>query len=377
MPRLVSGDNRLSYDDRRAFRDALFDAFSTQAALTDFLTYRWGATLEEVSSRIKTVPENITDLITFVEDRSETAELLVAARASRPADTKLLELAQHFSLAVAAPSGPELQQTIDETNSLLDPVTWGRSLGQIEGRVCRIERRTLPKAKALGTGFLVGPDVVATNYHVVRRLLEGGDQPAKFLVRFDYKVLADGMSVNPGAEYELAKDWNLASSPFSSLDTTAQPHADPEPGELDYAFLRIEGSPGTKPIPAGQGAEDSSELRGWIDATDTNHDFVDRSPLFILQHPEGGPLKLALNTDAAIGVNGNGTRVRYRTNTKRGSSGSPCFDQNWRLVALHHSGDPMYRPEFPANSWNEGIPFNTIQKHLKGSGREALLSAAP
>ena len=30
----------------------------------------------------------------------------------------------------------------------------------------------------------------------------------------------------------------------------------------------------------------------------------------------------------------------YRTDTEPGSSGSPCFNDPWELVALHHSGVP-------------------------------------
>jgi len=83
-----------------------------------------------------------------------------------------------------------------------------------------------------------------------------------------------------------------------------------------------------------------------------------------LQHPRGGELKLALDTDAIIGVNANGTRLRYRTNTEAGSSGSPCFDANWRLAALHHAGDPnfslFHRPEY-----NVGIPFHRAVNLLR------------
>ena len=48
------------------------------------------------------------------------------------------------------------------------------------------------------------------------------------------------------------------------------------------------------------------------------------------------PLKLAPDTEAVLSVNANGTRVRYANNTEPGSSGSPVFDINWNLVALHH-----------------------------------------
>ncbi len=55
-------------------------------------------------------------------------------------------------------------------------------------------------------------------------------------------------------------------------------------------------------------------------------------------------------------MNANQTRVRYRTNTETGSSGSPCFNSDWDLVALHHSGIVKY---------NEGIPINCIVALLK------------
>jgi V8-like Glu-specific endopeptidase len=82
----------------------------------------------------------------------------------------------------------------------------------------------------------------------------------------------------------------------------------------------------------------------------------------IAQHPDGSPLKLALDMQSVISVNDNGTRVRYATNTEPGSSGSPCFDLDWSLVALHHLGDPAWRePKF-----NQGVPASIIRKRLAG-----------
>ena len=75
-----------------------------------------------------------------------------------------------------------------------------------------------------------------------------------------------------------------------------------------------------------------------------------------------------------ISVNANGTRVRYRTNTEPGSSGSPCFDQNWSLVALHHSGDPNFdgikQPEY-----NRGIPIAAIRSLIEARGLAGALGA--
>src|SRR5262249_36255187 len=98
--------------------------------------------------------------------------------------------------------------------------------------------------------------------------------------------------------------------------------------------------------------------------------------ILIVQHPRGRPMELALGANALIGPNGNGTRVRYRTNTEPGSSGSPVFDLDWNLVALHHAGDPVYRLHYTAQ-WNQGIPFHLIAARLTGMNFGPLLNQTP
>jgi V8-like Glu-specific endopeptidase len=78
--------------------------------------------------------------------------------------------------------------------------------------------------------------------------------------------------------------------------------------------------------------------------------------MIIVQHPNAAPISMALDTNAVQRLNTNGTRVRYATNTEPGSSGSPCFDFDWSLVALHHMGDPNWRNP----NYNEGVPIGLI-----------------
>jgi hypothetical protein len=77
--------------------------------------------------------------------------------------------------------------------------------------------------------------------------------------------------------------------------------------------------------------------------------------IFILQHPKGGPLKLAVG--AVDKLNANHTRLRYDTKTDSGSSGSPCLDAKLNLVALHHGGDP---DTTRLAKYNQGIPIDKI-----------------
>ena len=148
----------------------------------------------------------------------------------------------------------------------------------------------------------------------------------------------------------------------------------PAPDHLDYALLRIAGAPGHQQV-AGDVAGVTPSPRGWITLPTEAYPFTAQTPLLILQHPDGKELKLAIDTDAIIGVNSNGTRVRYRTNTEAGSSGAPCFDAHWNLVALHHAGDPNYAA-LHQPSYNQGIPLTAILTLLQERGKLALLNEA-
>src|SRR5258706_313678 len=63
-------------------------------------------------------------------------------------------------------------------------------------------------------------------------------------------------------------------------------------------------------------------------------------------------------------------RFMNETNPEPGSSGSPCFDFDWALVALTHYGDPNYKHQA---SYNQGIPINKIRDRLARLNKDAAL----
>ena len=241
-------------------------------------------------------------------------------------------------------------------------VEWRERLGVIETQVCRVET-----PYEMGTGFLVGPDLVITNYHVMKAVINDTSAAPKVVLRFDYKQLSGGGIVNPGTKVQLAKNnWLLDSSPYSQSDRLADPgNQTPNLDELDYALLRLASDVGDEPV-AGAKAEQGTPKRGWIRPLLT-YAFPQNAPVFIVQHPLAKPLKLALDTKSVIGRNSNNTRVRYVTNTEKGSSGSPVFNEKWELVALHHSGDRSIVPVY-----NQGIPFAAITNLLAERGHQLL-----
>jgi len=265
-----------------------------------------------------------------------------------------------------SPTTAALESLIEATNSFLDPEPWAASLLEAIPRVCRI---TIPQGKVsfFGTGFLVGPEVVLTNFHVMEPVIaqkDGGTGECKAAdveILFDYKQSADVERNGRGTVFHLAKNWLIDHSPFSPADLEASAKASlPGPDQLDYALIRVAGKPGKQPA-GGDQAEPRTAPRGWIKLPDqvSADTFKARKPLLILQHPSHDKLKLAINMGAMIGPNANGTRIRYRTNTEEGSSGSPCFDADWNLIGLHHSGDIRVRP-----TYNQGIPITLIRDQL-------------
>ena len=259
-----------------------------------------------------------------------------------------------------------LEKTIDPANPMFNMTDWVSRAARIEGRVCRLEIDGAPK----GTGFLVGPDTVLTNHHVVKPAIENPALLSKVRARFDYKQFRDGKILS-GTLVDVAEI--LDSSPCTDGEAAGKPGPDDPGGEyLDYAVVRLKGKPGVDPVTVA-GAVAPGPARGWVRVPDGAIDrgpFAYDFPVLIAQHPQGEPLRLAIEWKSVIGLNGAANRVKHRTNTLAGSSGSPCFDRFWNLIALHHYGDPGYvtKPQF-----NQAVPVAAIRQRLTDRGHAGAL----
>lgn len=347
---------------------ALQRGFPTPFDLQILLQEELNLNFNQVSSLLKPLPYVVYDIIQHTEARNLTAQLLDAARRNRPAEPEFFDLAQELG---AAPRSATLEAILNEQNIVFDVTTFRRRISDLERQVCRVDL----KGNAQGTGFLIGQSAVITNYHVVWKVIEqqSGFAPADISLRFDHKLLDDGTTIHPGTVYHLAQDWLIDRSGYSVVDLQGEPKpADPKIDELDYAVLRVAGTPANDV--SGKLAQMNPAYgapRGHVPlpVPGTEHDFAANKVLFIMQHPLGAPLKMTANIYRSL--NGNGTRVTYLNDTDNGSSGSPCLNANWELVALHHSGDPdtvKPRPEY-----NEGIPISAIVGLLQQRGKLGMI----
>jgi endonuclease G len=189
----------------------------------------------------------------------------------------------------------------------------------------------------LGTGWLVAPDLVITNHHVVNARSDGEADAAS--------VDLDLQARNTTVQF----DFDASTAAGESFRATKLEAFDPG---LDYAVLRLASPPARTPLainpPQIEIAKDSYVA------------------VNIIQHPNGGPKKVALRNNLIY--ESKFPRLRYFTDTEHGSSGSPVFDDNWKVVALHRASTFVDRVQFQgrATGWvNEGTQMAAILDHVK------------
>jgi V8-like Glu-specific endopeptidase len=189
-------------------------------------------------------------------------------------------------------------------------VTWYEAAIARSRAVARIEDAT---GHGIGTGFLLraadilpGNDrqrdelVLLTNAHVIGKTHPDALAPEDAVIRFE-KL--------DGQQRTFKVQQLLFESPVAELDTTVV--------QLDGAVLGVE------PLPL------AAEVEPVFDAARPRH-------FFAIGHPLGGAMTLSAEDTLQVGWKM--PRLHYRTPTDAGSSGSPIFNDQWQLVAIHHGG---------------------------------------
>ncbi|EFH88939.1 effector-associated domain EAD1-containing protein [Ktedonobacter racemifer] len=377
MPLL--GKQRLSGSQMWQLCTAISAAFDKDS-FEETLLYRLNKKMSNIVLE-GNFPTRVRKVIERAEQESWTANLVLAVREERPDDVNLFLFAQQFHLACEAPQEQALERTIRETNSDLDVSSWRRKLSQLENQICRVEVCTRQGDTIFGTGFLVRPDLVMTNYHVLKELIEKAIPAQNVRFIFDYKVLEDGTTLYQGTSCSLSKQkWYFDHSVYSELDLKVDSGNGklPQGDQLDYAIVRLEKAVGNVPIEIEK-ATPTAPPRGWIQLSTKQYSYQPETALFLLHHPvhnpcepQFAPLKLTFDTQAILTINANHTRLRYTTNTTGGSSGAPCFNANWDLIALHHAGDPNFQQWYKP-TYNQGIPISAIITLLQQKGKTEVL----
>jgi hypothetical protein len=303
-------------------------------------------------------------------------DLALAAYRARPHWPQIVKVASELGLVIFSGSlsnerplaggarefsvGAELQSLLNPGRQQFDPVDLRKILVDYPARVCKIE---IPLGSA--TGFLVAPDLVLTNYHVMEPVLKTDVRAQDVICRFDFRKKDDGSLIGSGLECRLATpDWCVAQSPVSEWDRRLA-GKEPEKNELDYCLVRLADRIGETRF--GGSSDETVAKRGWLAPSPKQSVGQTNEQLFILSHPRGAVLKLAIGDH--LGSNGVGNRFRYDVNTQKGSSGSPVFNANLEVIGIHNSGwKDASELAADGRKANQGIPISNILDHLRESG---------
>lgn len=327
--------------------DSLRRAFFPPERFDEFLYYALDITRQNISMA-RDYRSLVFDVLRAAQAGGWLEDLVAAAREVHPNNPDIVAAARDLGMV---DDRARLEKILRKPLPEVDSAVWLARYGELEGRICRIETGD---GEPMGTGFLIGPARCMTNHHVI-----DGMVPTDVRLRFDYRRASNGRDLYHGTVFKLADPWYIALSPPSPLDLLSDAgELLPALDQLDIAVLKIDGSPGNRPIGRGVQARDAPR-RGWISIGRVVAEPGDA--LFVLQHPAGEPLKVAVGS--VIGVNGNGTRLRHSVNTRPGSSGSPCFNSQLELVGMHHAGDPLHESQGPPR-YNSAIPAPAILSWL-------------
>lgn len=193
------------------------------------------------------------------------------------------------------------------------------------------------QTRYLGTGWVIAPGLLITNHHVVNARNENEPTAAED----DLKLQASGATAR--FDYDFG-EVDGVTTPVGELLAWSV--------DLDYAMARIDDH-GRRPL-------DLAEKPLTAISSDS-HIAVN-----IIQHPNGQPKKFGIRNNLVTGVTERD--IRYFTDTEAGSSGSPVFDDNWRVVALHRGSgfakNIQYQGRSEANV-NIGTSIHAIMTHVK------------
>lgn len=176
-----------------------------------------------------------------------------------------------------------------------------------------------------GTGFLIGERVLITNNHV----LPSSQMAQRSEVEFEYEFNEDG-EMQQGVKFQL--------DPGALFHTSTQ---------LDFSVVGVS--------PRALNAERTLAEFGRLPLIGSTGKVLEGEWLTIIQHPRGEPKQICVRENQLLKRD---TDVLwYSTDTQEGSSGSPVFNNDWLVVALHHCGVP----EIKNNKWQtlDGHDFDS------------------
>jgi V8-like Glu-specific endopeptidase len=336
---MISGDRKIAWDGPTLVNlgDALADVYPTRE---DSYRVVGGAGLSRGRIRFSDAAViNWFNILDYAKNQGQVLDVIDFALRENPKN-EFLRLAKERGSIPAikgidirtnvrwqGPDASGLRELLTASESTLVDVSF-LEIGTLQARA--VARVVLPTGGA-GSGFLIRGGLFITNHHVLHDAAEAG--LAK--VEFNFQKTPAGSDATVD-RYCFAPDTFFKTSESD-----------------DWTAVAVDGNPAEK----------------WGSLALADVEIAVGQRVNIIQHPGGGPKQISFfhNTIAFVG----GDRVQYLTDTLPGSSGSPVFDKQWRVVAVHHSGGWLSEPGGATGQFhyrNEGIHINAVIRELRATG---------
>ncbi|WP_454650224.1 trypsin-like peptidase domain-containing protein [Bradyrhizobium liaoningense] len=266
--------------------------------------HRRGTTDDQYNDRA------IAQVSSAVLDLLEDAERLLLSSGKLPVKQAPIDLPAH------EPTSPEKvwgRNTLKSLSWLHEGLNRARS-------VCRVVTPT-----GLGSGFIMGCGMLVTNNHVLR----SPEEADAATVEFNFQEDESGR-LCPVTPY------GLDSSRFAT------------DRELDCTIVKID--QGDTPINISSWGRLTGEVKKLPELGDH---------VTIIQHPNGGLKQIGLTANEIVNIFE--SRLHYMTDTLPGSSGSPVFNDDWQVIAIHRAGGNLMKNRHGERIFaNEGVLMRDI-----------------
>jgi len=163
---------------------------------------------------------------------------------------------------------------------------------------------------AAATAFLIAPGLLMTNWHV----FQNAEVAKRARIQFGYEADENGS--------ERISTWfSLNPDRFFINDQ-----------HLDYCVVYVDESTQEGPDPL--------QTFGWLRLNPNLGKTAYGQYLSLIQHPEAQAKQVAIRENKLLPFDDTDDFLTYQSDTFKGSSGSPVFNDFWEVVALHHAGKP-------------------------------------
>jgi hypothetical protein len=310
----------------------------------------------------------VRSVVQAMNDNGKIPDAIRRLREQTHANTFLMVALNRFLNGDDFSNDAALQKLINDYEPFLSSKAIQDHLPRLLRTVCAVALGH-PSNEIVGSGFLVGPDLVMTNFHVIAPFLDvdlatnvvkangPGNQMFFF---FDY-LSAPAPDVPPTAMQGVqvvtaADDWLVHGRVSLNGDGTAacKPLKDKE---YDYVVVRL-----AKRIGALSPQKGGGGRRGWLELPKGKIDTLGQKRILVFQHPQAAPQQW--DVGEFVQLDPTASRVWYSVNTAHGSSGGAAVDSQGQLYALHNA-EVVNAPGSPAGKKiNQGIRIDSIVEDL-------------